>query len=194
MNPFFPGLNFPMFNPNSMILMYPNLFPSTLTTSGVQCLWEMSGRVCQEWYQNPDELAGHLNEVHIPRENKVTCYWTNCDRAGKPFKKRSELVNHVRVHTGETPFQCDVCRRRFARAQNLQLHRRSHTGEKRFACPVEGCSKRYTCSSSLSKHKITHIERAPVHCKRCHSSIVKAPTPCAQSSETASFQINFQHS
>ncbi|CAL2027827.1 unnamed protein product [Caenorhabditis brenneri] len=138
-----------------------------LTIPGGPCLWEMSGRVCMKWCQNPEEMTAHLNEVHIPRENNVMCYWSNCGQKGKPFKKRYAIVNHVRVHTGETPFQCDVCRKGFARAANLKVHERTHTGNKPFLCPVEGCSKRCSNSSDRIRHIRSHLEGSPYECKKC---------------------------
>ncbi|EGT50779.1 hypothetical protein CAEBREN_14662 [Caenorhabditis brenneri] len=146
----------------------PAMREKILTIPGGPCLWEMGGRICMKWCQNPEEMSAHLNEVHIPRENNVVCYWTNCGQAGKPFKKRYAIVNHVRVHTRETPFQCDVCQKGFARAANLRIHGRTHTGDKPFLCPVDGCSKRCSNSSDRKRHIRSHWEGRPYDCKKHH--------------------------
>ncbi|CAL2027790.1 unnamed protein product [Caenorhabditis brenneri] len=147
-----------------------NLENQSPTASRIQCLWcTTDGKICNQLYQSPEELAAHVNSSHMPQKGILTCHWKGCDRLGRPFKTRYNLVSHVRVHTGETPFECDLCGKQFARAQNLQLHRRWHTGEKPCVCPVEGCSKRFTCSSDLGKHKKTHLGLTPSFgCKSKH--------------------------
>ncbi|XP_064093063.1 longitudinals lacking protein, isoforms H/M/V-like isoform X23 [Macrobrachium nipponense] len=66
----------------------------------------------------------------------------------------TNLVNHIRTHTGEKPFHCNQCAYRSATKENLKKHYRIHTGEKPFACPL--CPYRSAQKGSLQSHIWTH--------------------------------------
>lgn len=100
--------------------------------------------------------------------------WHACSFCPKEFKKPSDLIRHLRVHTQEKPFkvikilslfentdhdvsfnlfrifQCMYCVRSFALKSTMIAHERTHTGVKKYAC--DSCDKTFACHSSLTAH------------------------------------------
>lgn len=56
-----------------------------------------------------------------------------CHVCARAFAKKSDMVNHNRVHTGERPFKCKICSRAFSVRCSLvrhlvQVHKASKDG------------------------------------------------------------------
>lgn len=88
----------------------------------------------------------------IREENGVR--WHGCPYCSKEFKKPSDLVRHIRIHTHEKPFKCKQCFRAFAVKSTLTAHMKTHTGIKAFECQC--CLKCFSTSGSMKVHMRLH--------------------------------------
>lgn len=89
-----------------------------------------------------------------PKPKPFPCSVQGCERR---FSRSDELNRHVRIHTGQKPFQCTICARSFSRSDHLTTHTRTHTGEKPFSCDV--CGKRFARSDERKRHGRVHVKQ-----------------------------------
>jgi len=70
-----------------------------------------------------NSVETYTPKTHGPRGRKDE---NQCVTCGKNFKKPSDLLRHVRIHTGEKPFRCEMCNREFTVKSTLDSHRKTH--------------------------------------------------------------------
>ncbi|EDS33080.1 zinc finger protein 136, partial [Culex quinquefasciatus] len=108
--------------------------------------------VCHKKFNRKDNLRSHLKihqkdpdaDTDPAKQNQLCVY------CGRGFSNSSNLIVHMRRHTGERPYRCDICDKGFPRSSDLQCHRRTHTGEKPCLCTI--CGKGFSRSNKLVRH------------------------------------------
>ena len=129
-----------------------------------------------------------------------------CSYCGRKFQYRSQLEEHIRVHTGEKPFLCDRCPSKFTAKSSLKMHiMRRHTNEKPISCSL--CSSRFVTSFELQQHLIAHSGEKRFSCEQCSKKFTQRagllrhmrvhtgekPFPCDQCSKKFSQASNLAH-
>nr|XP_031313215.1 zinc finger protein 787 isoform X2 [Camelus dromedarius] len=89
----------------------------------------------------------------------------------------SNLMQHQRIHTGETPTPARLPAAAFTQRQSLAKHRRSHSGLKPFVCPR--CGRGFSQPKSLARHLRLHPELSGpgVAAKVLAASVRRAKAP-----------------
>ncbi|XP_020718134.2 uncharacterized protein LOC101462023 [Ceratitis capitata] len=144
----------------------------------------ISERTLEECWSTLQRLFMHKSAMQqiqqIPRVGPgapgsmgAECKPHQCQQCMKSFSSNHQLVQHIRVHTGEKPYKCSYCDRRFKQLSHVQQHTRLHTGERPYKCHLPDCGRAFIQLSNLQQHLRNHdaqVERAknrPFHCNIC---------------------------
>ncbi|XP_011645727.1 zinc finger protein 510-like [Pogonomyrmex barbatus] len=98
------------------------------------------------------------------KRNKTMHY---CPYCRKSFDRPWVLKGHLRLHTGERPFECPVCHKSFADRSNLRAHQRTRNHHQwQWRCGV--CFKAFSQRRYLERH-------CPEACRKYRISQKKEP-------------------
>ena len=134
---------------------------------------------------NCEVLGGMTNgeKIIVPGGNIGTlqgniqsCYIDNqlhhkCQICAKVFKRKFQLTEHMRTHTGNLPYKCTHCPKSFARKVSLKDHLNLHAGIKPYLCNL--CQKAFARRVSLNVHIKAHSASKVFKCEICEKSFTK---------------------
>ncbi|XP_030214632.1 zinc finger protein 358 isoform X2 [Gadus morhua] len=167
-----------------------------INSDGEEEYWESPSRTAQKERDVRAAAAAAERAGPKPRHGCPVC--------GRDCLKASALQKHLRVHSGERPFQCPVCRKSFVQHVHMTEHLRIHTGEKPYTCPL--CGRSFTFSSALRRHQRLHADTRPFQCAVCHKSFkqrsslkghqlvhtgVRFPCPVCSKSFSRPLELNY---
>lgn len=106
---------------------------------------------------------------HLRLHANVRLY--KCEFCEKSFVQAGNYRSHLRIHTKERPFKCTMCDKTYNQSSALKVHIRSHTNERNYKCKT--CEKAFTNSSDLTKHMRVHDPSQKLKCDHCDKTFAQ---------------------
>ena len=90
----------------------------------------------------------------------------DCPRCNKKFKDKSTLNKHISdVHEQKKPYSCDKCDKTFKRKAHLTEHGVIHSADYKFSCNI--CGKPFGYKNAMQRHKLIHTDSEMIKCLFC---------------------------
>ncbi|KAG8000434.1 Zinc finger E-box-binding homeobox 2, partial [Nibea albiflora] len=83
--------------------------------------------LCAETFSHRTQLERHMTTHKPTRETPLLADGAGnrkfkCTECGKAFKYKHHLKEHLRIHSGEKPYECSNCKKRFSHSGSYSSH------------------------------------------------------------------------
>ena len=83
-----------------------------------------------------------------------------CNLCCQRFNTEENLENHLKIHSGEKPFQCSTCLKQFIKLGLLQQHLSLVHGHSKTGLSCDDCNKVFKSRDKFLRHKGYHLSNA----------------------------------
>ncbi|XP_055310900.1 zinc finger protein 84-like [Sitodiplosis mosellana] len=117
--------------------------------------------ICLQGFHRSEEKVEHESGCKVRR---YECYL--CTEYSTLHK--THFKHHLRVHTGERPFECDQCLKKFNQSSILKRHLKSHANPRPLKFKCSSCFKNFAQQKEKENHK-ANCKRRGYRCDLCNS-------------------------